>query len=93
MEIYFRRDDSSFTDVGENSESSTRVLLCAMSVSTHVELVVGGSSVCVVLSPYGKLFSKNALKGSAALWFCQNQAKFEIRSVGNWGVENWRVES
>ena len=23
--------------------------------------------------PYGKLFSKNALKGSAALWFCQNR--------------------
>ena len=29
--------------------------------------------------PYGKLFSKNALKGSAALWFCQNRGKFEIR--------------
>ena len=28
---------------------------------------------------YGKLFSKNALKGSAALWFCQNRGKFEIR--------------
>ena len=29
--------------------------------------------------PYGKLFSKNALKVSAALWFCQNRGKFEIR--------------
>ena len=29
--------------------------------------------------PYGKLFSKNALKGSAALGFCQNRGKFEIR--------------
>ena len=29
--------------------------------------------------PYGKLFSKNALKGSAALWFCQNRGEFEIR--------------
>ena len=29
--------------------------------------------------PYGKLFSKNPLKGSAALWFCQNRGKFEIR--------------
>ena len=29
--------------------------------------------------PYGKLFSKNALKGLAALWFCQNRGKFEIR--------------
>ena len=29
--------------------------------------------------PYGRLFSKNALKGSAALWFCQNRRKFEIR--------------
>ena len=29
--------------------------------------------------PYGKLFSKNALKGSAALWFCQNRGRFEIR--------------
>ena len=29
--------------------------------------------------PYGKFFSKNALKGSAALWFCQNRGKFEIR--------------
>ena len=28
---------------------------------------------------YGKSFSKNALKGSAALWFCQNRGKFEIR--------------
>ena len=29
--------------------------------------------------PYGNLFSKNALKGSAVLWFCQNRGKFEIR--------------
>ena len=27
--------------------------------------------------PYGKLFSKNASKGSAALWFCQNRGNFE----------------
>ena len=31
--------------------------------------------------PYGKLFSKNALKGSAALWFCQNRGKFEIYAI------------
>ena len=33
--------------------------------------------------PYGKLFSKNALKGSAALWFCQIEGslKYAIPAV------------
>ena len=32
---------------------------------------------------YGKLFSKNTLKGSAALYFFQNRGTFEIRNFAS----------
>ena len=32
---------------------------------------------------YGKLFSKNAMNGSAALYFLQNRGKFEIRNFAS----------
>ena len=46
--------------------------------ATFLCLVVDFFILCLN-KPYGKLFSKNTLKGSAALWFCQNRGKFEIR--------------
>ena len=62
-----------------NSKSFLRVNVSTEYQNSRTRRQVVDFFIFCLNKPYGKLFLKNVLKGSAALWFCQNRGKFEKR--------------